>query len=251
MTPSPAAPRRPMDVNRRDEVGRLQHAADVSLAWFEQVERYWAMEPSQFAFSLMSRSKAITYDNLRTPRRRVSSAAVDRDFAAGVAERENLPEIAAAPPPPMFTPLTIGKMRLQNRVVVAPMCQYCAEDGVPGEWHYVHLTSRALGGAGLVYTEMCCIGPDARITPGCAGIWNDAQEAAWKTHRRFRARIQRRQALHADRPCRAQGRDETRLGGDRPAAGSRRVGDRGPVAAPLSAPFGGPPARWTAPTWTG
>ncbi len=97
-----------------------------------------------------------------------------------MAAREGIPEIAEAAPPPMFTPFTIGGMRLENRVVVAPMCQYCAEDGVPGDWHYVHLTSRALGGAGLVYTEMACIAPDARITPGCAGIWNDGQEAAWK-----------------------------------------------------------------------
>ncbi len=167
------------DVNRRDEVGRLQHAAEVSLAWFEQVERYWDMEPTQFAFSLLSRSKAITYDNLRT-RDADFIASVDREFAAGVAERENLPEVADTPPPPMFAPFTIGTMRLQNRVAVAPMCQYCAEDGVPGEWHYVHLTGRALGGAGLVYTEMSCIAPDARITPGCAGIWNDDQEASWK-----------------------------------------------------------------------
>ena len=167
------------DINRRDDVGRLQHAADVSLSWFEHVARYWDMGPMQFAFSLLSRSKAITYDNLgiRDPS---FVAEVDRAFSASVAEAEGAPALAETPAPPMFTPLTVGGIRLVNRVVVSPMCQYCAEDGTPGEWHYVHLTSRAMGGAGLVFTEMCCIAPDARITHGCAGIWTDAHEAAWK-----------------------------------------------------------------------
>ena len=167
------------DVDRRDEVGRLQHAAEVSLSWFEHVRRYWDMEPMQFAFSLLSRSKAITYDNLRI-RDASFVAAVERAFSGAVAEAEGVPALAESPAPPMFAPMTVGGIRLANRVVVSPMCQYCAEEGTPGEWHYVHLTSRAMGGAGLVFTEMCCIAPDARITHGCAGIWTDAHEAAWK-----------------------------------------------------------------------
>ncbi|MDA0238603.1 MAG: bifunctional salicylyl-CoA 5-hydroxylase/oxidoreductase [Proteobacteria bacterium] len=160
------------DVNRRDDVGRIQHAAEVSLSWFEHVDRFWDMDPQQFAFSLMSRSKAITYDNLRL-RDPAFVDETDRWFTAATVP-------GADPAPPMFAPFKLREMELDNRVVVSPMCQYCAEDGVPTEWHYVHLTARAMGGAGLVYTEMVCPSPEARITPGCAGIWSDEQEAAWK-----------------------------------------------------------------------
>ncbi len=181
------------DGNRRDEVGRLQHASEVSLSWFEHVRRYWDMEPWQFAFSLMSRSKAVTYDNLRLRDRRFVDR-VDRGFSAQIADAEGAPALAERAVPPMFAPISIGGLRLANRVAVAPMCQYCAEEGVPGEWHYVHLGSRAMGGAGLVYTEMACIAPEARITPGCAGIWSDEQEAGWRrivefVHRHTNARI--------------------------------------------------------------
>ena len=167
------------DANRHDEVGRIVHAAEVSLVWFEQLHRYWDMDPTQFTFSLMSRSKAITYDNLRLRDEKFIEQ-VDSWFSRDAAARFDAPELAANPAPPMFAPFQLRDMRLANRVVVAPMCQYCAEDGMPGEWHHVHLTSRAMGGAGLVMTEMTCIAPDARITPGCVGIWNDDQEAAWK-----------------------------------------------------------------------
>ena len=237
------------DVNRRDEVGRLQHAAEVSLAWFEHVERYWDMPPSQFAFGLLSRSKAITYDNLRT-RDADFIADVDRDFAAGVAERENLPEVADTPPPPMFTPFTIGGMRLQNRVVVAPMCQYCAEDGVPGEWHYVHLTSRALGGAGLVYTEMACIAPDARITPGCAGIWNDGQRRRGSGSPISRTITRRRSSACRSAMPAGRGRPGSPGRGStsrwRRARGRSSPRRRFPIC-----PIRRSPARWTAPTWIG
>ncbi|MEK9643977.1 MAG: bifunctional salicylyl-CoA 5-hydroxylase/oxidoreductase [Alphaproteobacteria bacterium] len=164
---------------RRDEVERLQHAADVSLSWFEHVERYWGMDATQFTFSLMSRSKAITYDNLRM-RDPAFIAEVDKAFSADAAAAFDAPELAKKPVPPMFAPFKLRDMELANRVVVSPMCQYCATDGMPDDWHFTHYTTRALGGAGLVFTEMTCISPDARITPGCAGIWTDGQEAAWK-----------------------------------------------------------------------
>ncbi len=175
------------DANRHDEVGRIVHAAETSLVWFEQLDRYWDMDPTQFAFSLMSRSKAITYDNLRL-RDETFVDEVDAWFAADAAERFGAPAVqgkpapppAGKPAPPMFAPFQLRDMALENRVAVAPMCQYCAEDGMPTEWHHVHLGSRATGGAGLVMTEMVCPSPDARITPGCVGIWNDEQEAAWK-----------------------------------------------------------------------
>ena len=167
------------DENRRGDVERLQHAADVSLSWFEHVDRYWDMDPVQFTFSLMSRSKAITYDNLRL-RDKAFVAAVDKEFSADAAERYDAPQLKETPVPPMFAPMQLRDMRLSNRVVVSPMCQYCATDGDPDDWHFTHYTSRAMGGAGLVFTEMACITPDARITPGCAGIWTDHQEARWK-----------------------------------------------------------------------
>ena len=167
------------DENRHNEVGRIQHAADTSLVWFEHVKRYWDMNPVQFTFSLMSRSKAITYENLKM-RDKEFVDLVDAGFSADAAERFGAPSLRNRPVPPMFAPFELRGMRLANRVVVAAMCQYCAEDGNPTEWHHVHLSSRAMGGAGLVFTEMVCPAPDARITPGCAGIWTDAQEAAWK-----------------------------------------------------------------------
>ena len=167
------------DENRRDEVERTQHAADVSLSWFENVRRYWDMDPIQFNFSLMSRSKAITYDNLRL-RDRDFVQAVDKSFSAEAADRYDAPHLKETPVPPMFAPMQLRDMRLSNRVVVSPMCQYCAIDGNPDDWHFSHYTSRAMGGAGLVFTEMTCVSPDARITPGCAGIWSDEQEAEWK-----------------------------------------------------------------------
>jgi anthraniloyl-CoA monooxygenase len=162
------------ETDRRDEVERTQHAADVSLVWFEHLDRFWDMDPRQFAFGLMTRSKAITYDNLRL-RAPDFVATADRMFAEGVSGAD-----VARPRPPLFQPLELRGMRLENRGVVSPMCMYSAEDGLPNDWHIVHYGARAVGSAGLVYTEMVCVAPDARITPGCAGLWSDAQEAAWK-----------------------------------------------------------------------
>lgn len=161
------------ETDRREEVERTQHAADVSLVWFEHVDRFWDMDPRQFAFGLMTRSKAITYENLKL-RAPDFVATADRMFAEAVpgADRAN-------PRPPLFQPLTLRDMRLENRAVVSPMCMYSAVDGLPTDWHVVHYGARAIGGAGLVYTEMVCVSPDARITPGCAGLWTDEQEAAW------------------------------------------------------------------------
>jgi anthraniloyl-CoA monooxygenase len=156
---------------RREGVERTQHAADVSLVWFEHVRRFWHLRPTRFAFGLMTRSKAITWDNLalRAPG---FIAETQQVFA-----EDNRADPAR---PPMFQPFRLRGMTLANRVVVSPMCMYCAEEGLPGDFHLVHYGARATGGAGLVFTEMACVAPEARITPGCAGLWNDAQEAAWK-----------------------------------------------------------------------
>jgi anthraniloyl-CoA monooxygenase len=162
---------------RHDEVNRLQHAAQVSLEWFESTPRYQRLAPIQLALSLLSRSKRVTYDNLRL-RDPDFIAAVDHWFADNV-RQGGLP-VADPPPPPMFTPFRLRDMTLTNRVVVSPMCQYSAVDGMPNDWHLVHLGSRAIGGAGLIVTEMTDVAPDARITPGCAGMWSSAHAAAWK-----------------------------------------------------------------------
>ncbi|NNM73409.1 bifunctional salicylyl-CoA 5-hydroxylase/oxidoreductase [Enterovirga aerilata] len=166
------------ETGRREEVEKTQHAADVSLVWFEHVDRFWDFDPVQFAFGVMTRSKAITYDNLRL-RAPDFVDKVDRNFAEGV-RRAGFDVDVAKPAVPMFQPFRLREMRIENRVVLSPMCMYSAQEGVPGDWHLVHYGSRAIGGCGLMFTEMTCVGRDARITPGCTGMWNDEQEAAWK-----------------------------------------------------------------------
>ena len=163
---------------RREEVEKTQHSADVSLVWFEHVDRFWNMDPTRFAFGLMTRSKAITYDNLalRAP---AFVNDVDRVVARDV-RALGFPAETGKPLSPMFQPFRLRGLTLENRVVVSPMCQYSAQDGLPNDWHLVHYGSRAIGGAGLMFTEMTDVSKDARISPGCAGMYEDAHEAAWK-----------------------------------------------------------------------
>jgi anthraniloyl-CoA monooxygenase len=173
-----AAALKEYEEGRREEVEKTQHAADVSLVWFEHVDRFWDFDPVQFAFGVMTRSKAITYDNLglRAPD---FVAEVDKAFARQVRAR-GLDVDVDKPVVPMFQPLKLREMRLENRAVVSPMCMYSANEGMPTDFHLVHYGSRAIGGAGLIFTEMTCVSRDARITPGCAGLWSDEQEAAWR-----------------------------------------------------------------------
>jgi len=166
------------DTARREEVEKTQHAANVSLAWFEHMERYWGMDPQQFAFGVMSRSKQITWENLEL-RDPGFVREVHRWFAKKL-RSQGFDIDLENPPVPMFTPFRLRDMVLENRVVVSPMDQYSAVDGVPGEWHLVHLGSRAVGGAGLVYVEMTCPSPEARISPADTGLWNEAQRDAFK-----------------------------------------------------------------------
>lgn len=163
---------------RREEVEKIQHSADVSLVWFEHVDRFWDFDPVQFAFGVMTRAKAITYDNL-TLRAPDFVKEVDKSFAQKV-QAQGFDVDVDKPEVPMFQPFKMRDMVLANRAVVSPMCMYSAEEGVPNDFHLVHYGSRAIGGAGLVFTEMVCVGRDARITPGCAGLWTDEQEAQWK-----------------------------------------------------------------------
>jgi len=166
------------EAQRREEVEKTQHSADVSLVWFEHVNRFWNMDPTRFAFGLMTRSKAITYENLALRAPEFVKQA-DRVVARDVRSQGFSVDIDR-PVAPMFQPLRLRGMTLQNRVVVSPMCQYSARDGLPNDWHLVHYGSRAVGGAGLMFTEMTDVSAQARISPGCAGMYCDAHEAAWK-----------------------------------------------------------------------
>ena len=167
---------------RRPAVESLQRAAQVSLEWFENTERYMELEPKQFGFSLLTRSLRITHENLRL-RDQTLVTESDDWFRQDVSRRFSLDVPTDAPP--MFTPFCLRDMTLENRIVVSPMCQYSAKDGLIDDWHMVHLGSRAIGGAGLVMTEMTDVSASARITPGCAGLYNDEHVAAWERVTRF------------------------------------------------------------------
>ena len=173
---------RAYEARRRPQVESLQRAAQASLQWFEDTERYMSLEPIQFTFSLLTRSLRITHEDLRT-RDAKFLARVD-DWVARQAERQVRGSERPAPhtsaPPPMFTPFRLRDLVLANRVVVSPMCQYVAADGTIGDWHMVHLGSRAMGGAGLVMAEMTDVSRDARISPWCAGLYRPEHAAAWK-----------------------------------------------------------------------
>jgi anthraniloyl-CoA monooxygenase len=165
------------EAERRPIVESTQRAAQGSLEWFEGIERYVGQEPLIFAFNLLTRSRRITYDELRL-RDPGFVAGVDEAFAREVARAGHDP---APPPerPPMFAPLRLRGLELRNRVVVSPMDMYCSVDGTPGDFHLMHLGARGIGGAGLVMTEMICVSPEGRITPGCGGLYRDEHVAAW------------------------------------------------------------------------
>ena len=160
------------EATRSVEVLKIQNAARNSTEWFEHVARYTALEAEQFAYSLLTRSQRISHENLRL-RDRGFVERMERWFAA----RTPAPDRAV---PPMFTPFTLRGLTLRNRVVVSPMAQYSCRDGTPDDYYLVHMGSRAHGGAGLVFTEMTCVAPDARISPGCAGMYAPEHVAAWK-----------------------------------------------------------------------
>ena len=162
------------EAERRPVVASTQRAAQASLEWFENIGQYADQDPHQFAFNIVTRSRRVTYDNLRL-RDPEFVADMDRWFASAVAL-----DGPAEPRPPMFQPFRLGDLELANRVIVSPMDMYSARDGVPGDFHLVHLGSKALGGAGLVMTEMVCVSPAGRITPGCTGIYAAEQEESWR-----------------------------------------------------------------------
>ena len=161
---------------RSVEVLRIQNAARNSTEWFEHVDRYVDLPPEQFAYSLLTRSQRISHENLRL--RDKSYVEGFEDWLAAASGVRRTP--AQAPVPPMFTPFAVRSVTLKNRIVVSPMAQYSCTDGLAADYHLVHLGARAMGGAGLVMAEMTCVSPEARITPGCPGLWNAAQRDGWK-----------------------------------------------------------------------
>jgi len=178
------------EAERRPVVASTQRAAQASLEWFENLGQYTDQEPPQFAFNIMTRSRRVTYENLRV-RDPEFVASVDAWFAGHLRRQGTAP---GDPRPPMFQPFRLGELELANRVVVSAMDMYRAVDGLPNDYHLVHLGGKALGGAGLVMTEMACVSDTGRITPGCSGLYSDAQAAAWRritefVHRESPARI--------------------------------------------------------------
>ncbi len=163
---------------RRTPIEITQHNAQVSLRWFEDMPLHWDKARYEFVFSLMSRAKSLTWDNIKLR---------DEDFLKQVEtefyesyERKGGSIVHRDKPTPMFTPFSLRAMTVPNRVAMAPMAQYSAVEGDITEWHFTHYASRAYGGAGLIFTEMTCPTPDARITPACTGLWNDIQEEKWR-----------------------------------------------------------------------
>ncbi len=220
---------------RRGEVARLQKAAQTSLEWFEHSARYAQQPPAQFAFNLMTRSRRITYDNLRK-----------RDGAL-VADVDALVSGKSPAPPPAFTPFRVRGLTLKNRIVLSPMCQYMAgDDGLPTDWHLVHLGSRAVGGAGLLIAEMTAVNREGRITPRCAGLWDDAQVPAWRritdfTHAHSDAKIGI-QLGHAGR----KGARQTPQDGNNALAGAETWTTVAPAAEPFGPGFAAPRALTSA-----
>ena len=159
---------------RQMEVVKLQNAARNSTEWFEHLDRYLKMDPMQFTYTLLTRSQRVSHENLRL-RDPQWLAELERRLAESAFGRP-----VSEPVPPMFTPFRLRGIELRNRVVMSPMAMYSAVDGVPDDFHLVHYGARALGGAGLIVTEMTCVSPEGRITPGCTGIWNEKQIEGWR-----------------------------------------------------------------------
>jgi anthraniloyl-CoA monooxygenase len=159
---------------RNLEVLKLQNSARNSTEWFETLERYTHFEPLQFAYSLLTRSQRISHENLRLRDRAWLESVESWFWQRATDGRSNKTA------PPMFAPFKMREMTVENRITVSPMAMYSAVDGTPNDFHFVHYGERAMGGAGLVFTEMTCISPEGRISPGCTGMWNGEHVAAWK-----------------------------------------------------------------------
>jgi anthraniloyl-CoA monooxygenase len=166
--------------NRSVEVIKIQNAARNAMEWFEEIERYTNLPEEQFNFSLLTRSQRISHENLRLRDAKYISEFDKWYTAKAFADAGVAAPAPDAEVPPMFTPLKVRDVVLKNRVVVSPMAQYSAVDGLAADYHLVHLGARAMGGAAMVFTEMTCVSADARITPGCPGLYKPEHTDGWK-----------------------------------------------------------------------
>lgn len=225
------------DDERQTIVKSTQRSAQASLEWFEELAQYVGQDNEQFVFNLMTRSRRITYGNLqeRDPKfmARVDEWLLrDQQESGRVPTEGDFAVPAGQSVPPMFLPFTIKGRTLRNRVVVSAMDMYSSVDGVPGDFHLVHLGSRAMGGAALVMTEMVCVSPEGRITPGCGGLWTDEQQEAWSRIVAYGHDFGALMGCQA-RPLRPQGLDEAHVGRDRPAPARGKLAAHRAVADPL------------------
>ena len=227
---------------RSIEVLKIQNAARNSTEWFENVARYVNLPPQQFAYSLLTRSQRISHENLRL--RDAHFVSAYERFMASLATGGNTANadgnvgVNEKSTPPMFLPIQARGISLKNRVMVSPMATYSAVDGVPGDFHLMHYGSRAVGGAAIVFTEMTCVTPEGRITPGCPGLWNDAQENAWKRIVDFvHAQSDAKMALQLGHSGRKGSTRRAWDGMDMPLNDEARDGQNWPVMAPSALPY--------------
>ena len=218
------------EAERRPVVASTQRAAQASLEWFENLGQYAGQEPEQFAFNIMTRSRRVTHANLRL-RDPEFTAADGRLVRRLTCKRRGLGGGEVVPP--MFQPFRLRSLELPNRVVVSAMDMYSAQDGVPSDFHLVHLGGKALGGAGLVMTEMVCVSADGRITPGCAGLYTAGARGglARGSPRSCTTRPGRDRA--SARPLRPQGRHQADVGRHGRTPRHRNLGGLRSVAAAL------------------
>jgi anthraniloyl-CoA monooxygenase len=219
---------------RSIEVLKIQNAARNSTEWFENVARYVNLPPQQFAYSLLTRSQRISHENLRL--RDAEFVSAYEKFMASMIEFDH--NLKAKSIPPMFLPLQARGITLKNRVMVSPMATYSATDGVPGDFHLMHYGARAVGGAAIVFTEMTCVTPEGRITPGCPGLWNDEQQQAWTRIVNFvHAQSEAKIALQLGHAGRKGSTRRAWDGMDMPLADATRDGANWELMAPSALPY--------------
>jgi anthraniloyl-CoA monooxygenase len=219
---------------RSVEVLKIQNAARNSTEWFENVARYVNLPPQQFAYSLLTRSQRISHENLRL-RDKQFVAAYERFMASLVSLDDSTRPHST---PPMFLPLQARGITLKNRVMVSPMATYSAVEGLPGDFHLMHYGARAVGGAAIVFTEMTCVTPDGRITPGCPGLWNEEQQNAWaRIVNLVHAQSDAKMALQLGHAGRKGSTRRAWDGIDMPLNDAARDGNNWPVMAPSALPY--------------
>jgi anthraniloyl-CoA monooxygenase len=219
---------------RSIEVLKIQNAARNSTEWFENVARYVNLPPQQFAYSLLTRSQRISHENLRLRDAKFVSA-----YERFMGSLTGMDDAASGKStPPMFLPLQARGITLKNRVMVSPMATYSAVDGLPGDFHLMHYGARAVGGAAIVFTEMTCVSPEGRITPGCPGLWNDEQQQAWTRIVNFvHAQSDAKIALQLGHAGRKGSTRRAWDGIDMPLNDAARDGQNWPLLAPSALPY--------------